>query len=228
MNREITSYEELERLVLKLGFLPFFKNSIQGFSVEEHTPPELWFPDDEDEEGPWEWKGPVARGGKCVYGKLFQGKAGFVSLEWFPDLANFRRDGYDFDARYEDGLASRKDKQLYDALAREGSLLTKELKTVCGYGKGGQKGFDTVITRLQMQTYVNVENFEYLVDRFGNLYGWGVARYTTPETQFGPEAVTAAYHRAPEESGARIQAYLQKLLPKASEKQIAQIIGAGR
>lgn len=27
-----------------------------------------------------------------------------ISPKWFPDFANFRRQGYDFDARYDDGL----------------------------------------------------------------------------------------------------------------------------
>ena len=38
-------------------------------AVEELCSPELWFADDVD--GPWEWKGPAARSGKCLYGKLF-------------------------------------------------------------------------------------------------------------------------------------------------------------
>ena len=48
--------------------------------------PRLWF---SDEEGPWEWKGPVIRNMNCAYGKLFNGKAGYVSLEWLPDFANY-------------------------------------------------------------------------------------------------------------------------------------------
>jgi len=47
---------------------------------------------------------------------FFHGKAGFISAEWFPDFANYRRDSYDFDARYEDGLARYQDKQVYDIL----------------------------------------------------------------------------------------------------------------
>ena len=43
----------------------------------------------------WEWKGDVARNRQLVYGKFFAGKAGFVSLKWFPDFCNYRRDGYD-------------------------------------------------------------------------------------------------------------------------------------
>ena len=63
---------------------------------------------------PLKWK--IRRSGKCLYGKLFNKKAGFVSREWIPDFANFRRDGYDFDARWDDGLASYKDKELYEAI----------------------------------------------------------------------------------------------------------------
>ncbi|MCC8097042.1 MAG: hypothetical protein LIO44_00420 [Eubacterium sp.] len=57
MNKFIYSYNDLADLVEEYGFLPLFKNQIEGFSVEEHTPPELWFAENAD--GPWEWKGPV-------------------------------------------------------------------------------------------------------------------------------------------------------------------------
>ena len=86
--------------------------------------------------------------GECFYGKFFAGKAGFVSREWFSAFANYRRDGYDFDALYEDGKAARKDKYIYGTVAENGSLLTGELKKKCNYGKGGTKGFETIITRL--------------------------------------------------------------------------------
>ena len=223
MTASITSPQALERLVLEMGFLPFFCNSIPGFSVEEHTPPELWF--SPQREGPWDWKGPVANGGRCVYGKFFQGKAGFVSLAWFPHLANYRRGGYDFEARYEDGLAPWKDWQIYCALQSHGSLLTRELKELCGYGRGGQRGFETVITRLQMMTYVNIQDFECRRDAHGLPYGWPTARYTTPEAQFGPSAVCSAYDDAPQASGERILAHLRTLLPHAEERQLLALLG---
>ena len=122
----LRSSDDLIAAVEQYGFLPFFRNEIHGFSIEELCPPELWFADDVD--GPWEWKGPAARSGKCLYGKLFNKKAGFVSREWIPDFANFRRDGYDFDARWDDGLASYKDKELYEAITGEGRVLSKRLK----------------------------------------------------------------------------------------------------
>ena len=60
-----------------------------------------------------------------------------MSQEWIPDFANFRRDGYDFDARWDDGLASYKDKELYEAIANEGTILSKRLKEALNYRKGG-------------------------------------------------------------------------------------------
>lgn len=220
--RELKSADDIVRLVEEVGFLPFFAHEITGFSIEENCPPELWFAGDVD--GPWEWKGPAARSGKCIYGKFFGGKAGFVSLEWFPDFANYRRDGYDFDARYEDGLASRKDKGVYDTIVEHGALLSKELKDLCDYRKGGSKGFDTVITRLQMRAYVNIADFVYMRDKFGRTYGWGVAKYSTPEELFGYGTVTAAYKREPEGSKQRMVEHLSKILPDAEEHQILKLI----
>lgn len=222
-NKKIKSENDLIKLVEQYGFLPFFRNEIISFSVEEHTPSELWFSDTAD--GPWEWKGPAARSGKCVYGKLFRNKAGFVSMEWFPDFANYRRDGYDFDARYEDGLSAHKDKEMYDIVLNGKSMLSKEIKSAGGYGKDGKKGFETIITRLQMQTYINIADFEYMLDAHSVPYGWGVARYTTPEEQFGAEFVCSAYRREPEESKERIFTHLTKLLPDADEKLILKMIG---
>lgn len=221
--RELTCAQELTALVEEIGFLPLFKSPVSGFSVEELCSPDLWFSD--EVEGPWEWKGPVARSGRCVYGRFFGGHPGFVSVDWLPDFANYRRDGYDFDARFDDGLASIKDRDLYETLARSGSLLSKELKRQCGYRKGGLRGFDTVIARLQMQTYVVVSNFEYEIDRNGVPYGWGVMRYSTPEKLFGYECVTSAYERAPEESKSRVAAHLTRLLPDADARQIAALVG---
>lgn len=204
------------------GFLPLFAGRLPGFSVEEHTPQSLWFT---DQDGPWEWKGPAAQSRRLVYGKFFGGRAGMVSLEWLPDLANLRRDGYDFDSRYEEGLSSHKDKEIISALEARGPMLSKSLKALCNYKKGGNKGFETVITRLQMQTYVVVNDFVYMRDKNGRPYGWGVAEYVTPENILGYDAVTAAYSRDPEESRRRIFDHLRRLLPTADEKELRRFIG---
>lgn len=219
---QVRGPEEVLELVERVGFLPFFKNRIPGFSLEECCPRELWFSDTVD--GPWEWKGPIARTGRCVYGKLFSGKAGFVSREWLPDFANFRRDGYDFDARFDDGLAAMKDKAVFEAVEKSGAILSKDLKELTGFGRGGIKGFDTVITRLQMQTYVIIRDFVYMRDKYGRTYGWGVAQYSTPEALFGYDFVSSAYERDPMESRQRVLDHLRAVIPDASRGEVEKLI----
>ena len=215
--------EDVIGLTREVGFLPLFAGEIGGFSIEENCPPELWF--NENVDGPWEWKGPIARGKTCAYGKFFGGRAGFISLDWFPDFANYRRDGYDFEGRFEDGLVKYKDKQIWDTLDQHGPLLSKDLKRLCDYRKGGNKGFDTVITRMQMQTFVTIADFAYMQDAQGQPYGWGVARYALPEALFGEERMAAADARKPIQSKERIFRHLRHLLPDATEEQLDRLLG---
>ncbi|MBQ9015387.1 MAG: hypothetical protein IJ109_04640 [Firmicutes bacterium] len=217
----ISTMEDLEEAVQGLGFLPYFTNSIPGFSIEEHVDPRVWFGDGP---GTWEWKGPVIHDLDCAYGKFLERKAVYISRDWFPDFANYRRDGYDFDARYEDGLAAYQDKVLYELVERNGPVLSKRLKALGGYRKGGNKGFDTRITRLQSQGYVVISDFVYMIDKKGNEYGWGVAEYTTPE-QFLGEAFTGnVYRRDPKESYERIRQHLHEILPEADDEAIRKIL----
>ena len=213
---------ELEALVQRMGFLPFFAGAVSQFSVEEFTPSQYWFVD--GVEGPWEWRMEAARRGVVAYGKLFAGKAGLVSREWYPDLANYRRDGYDFDARWEEGLAGYKEERVMDVLRREGPTLSKDLKRLAGFGKDGLKGFDTAITRLQMWTYVTVHSFDYALDKHGKPYGWGIARYAVTEDVLGAEVTRGAYCREPEQSRERIVRYLKTMCPHAAEDDLRKFI----
>lgn len=218
----IESKADLIAAVEKYGFLPFFQNSIEGFSIEERISPALWF---SGVEGPWEWKGPVIREAGCAYGKFFEKKACFISRSWFYHLANYRRDGYDFDARYEDGLASYKDKLLYELIEENAPVLSKHLKSLGNYKKGGNKGFDTSINRLQAQGYVIINNFVYMKDKFGKSYGWGVAEYTTPEELFGEDFSEKVYESSPEESFAKLLGHFTGLFPNEDISKLKKFLG---
>ena len=126
----IRTWQELVTWIDKIGFVPLFRNEVEGFSVEEHTSTRYWWTGSRRED-PWEWREIIAADRQVAYGKFFDGKAGFISLAWLPYFANFRRNGYDFDARFDDELASFRDKRLFDLLDANAPVLSKLSVVLC-------------------------------------------------------------------------------------------------
>jgi hypothetical protein len=202
----IHTVDDAIKYINKVGFLPLFKNSIDGFSLEEHTAPECWWCDD-PEVDPWIWREIIARSGKVAYGKFFDKKAGFISVEWLPYFANYRRDGYDFEALWDDEKASIRQKKIMDLFVNDNSdaeLYSFEVKHKAGFGKDGEKGFEGTITSLQMQLYLCLCDFRKRKNKKGDEYGWPIAVYSTPEHIWGYDYVTSAYKEEPSDSRRRI------------------------
>ena len=231
MDIYIRSKEDLIEAVERCGIVPFFSNNIKGFSIEENVDPRAYF---SDGPGVWEWKGPVIQELRCAYGKFFLNKACFISKEWFLDFANYRRDGYDFDARVNDGLVTYNEEYLYNLITSRHSMLSKTAKALGGYVKPREqgkdswqprKGFDTTINKLMMKGYIIIIDFDYEVDKNGEFYGWGISRYSTPEEFYGKKFADKCYKRTPEESYKRLFRQIKKLNPDADELQIEKFLG---
>ena len=209
----IRSKEDLAERIRAYGFLPFFRNGVLGWSVAEQIDPARWFT---DEEGPWEWKGPLASERVCVYGKFLRGKAAFVDPEAFADLANARRGGRDWEGMEDEGLAPYNDRLLMRYLAAHPYALSPRAKRECGF----TKGYDTVLTRLQMQTWVVTADFVYSRDAHGVPYGWGNAVIDLAERWLGDETLSVPDGRTPEESFERVVGRILRAMPNADEKAV--------
>lgn len=230
----IRSWEALTDWINEVGFLPLFANGVEGFSAEEHVSPDFWWTGNREED-PWEWREIIAASRRVAYGKFFDKKAGFISIDWLPYFVNFRRNGYDFDARWDDGLANRREKKIMDLLTdkdedgdilwKEDRILSTELKKKAGFGKHGEKNYPGIITGLQMQMYLVIIDFQRRVNKRGVEYGMPVSVMLPPEAVWGYETVTAAYSEQPERSWQRIVERLQELYPEADEKEIIKLIG---
>ena len=214
--------EELIALIDEIGFLPLFRNEVPLFSVEERTPPADWWSDSDRD--PWRWRQILAESGRVAYGKFFDKKAGFLSLKWLPVFANWRRDGYDFDARWDDGKATRRQKKIMDLFSENDILFSFDVRQKAGFGKEGERGFEGTLSDLQGQTYLVVGDFQRRLNKKGEPYGWAIARYTTPEARWGYEAVTAAYEEEPEASRARIFARAAERFPTADPAAFLKIL----
>ena len=205
--RSLKTVRDMTELVEEIGFLPLFDIGVSGFSVESMTPGQWWTGEETD---PWLWRVQAAREGRVVYGKFFRGHAGFVSREWFPRLANYRRDGYDFDSRWEEGLTTPRCRDIMQAVLQRGSALTCEVKAAVG-----AKGFEGALSQLESQTYLIIRDFEQKRNRFGEPYGWQIGVITTPEAAFGAEWTCSAYTESPLESYNRILNQAKQCFPDA-------------
>jgi len=230
----IRSSKDLVSFINEVGFLPLFGNEVAGFSVEERTASYYWWTGNRKED-PWEWREIIAAGHEVAYGKFFDKKAGFISLKWLPYFVNYRRNGYDFDAAYEDGLASRREKIIMDfymgedengdTLYKKDRILSTELKKLAGFGKSGEKNYPGIMTGLQMKLYLVTDEFRRRKNKQGEEYGMAVSLPITPEAVWGYDAVTSAYKESPFKSWEKIIEHVKALYPEAGEKEIVRLIG---
>lgn len=232
--RCIRTAEELTERVLEIGFLPYFAGGVPGFSAEECVAADAWWTGDVERD-PWVWRERIAAGHAVAYGKFFDGRAGFISPAWLPYFANSRRNGYDFDAKWQSGAASRREKAVMehfvdvesdDEPAFTGAALrSTELKKMAGFGKGGEKNFPGILTGLQMQLYLVIAGFGRRQNRRGEPYGMAVSVLTAPESIWGYGLISSAYEEDPRDSWARIFERVRERFPKAGEEEILRLVG---
>ena len=216
----IQSWEELIGWIDEVGFLPLFKNEVDGFSAEENTSDLYWWTGDEEQD-PWEWRRLIAHSGGVVYGKLFDGKAGFISRAWFPTSPT---GGETATTSTAAGTRS------WPPCGRSG-LLTKderfffELKRQAGFGKGGEKNFEGTVTDLQMGSYLLIRDFRRRANKKGFPYGWHISVYSTPEALWGYDHGSSAYSVAPAESKALTDEQIWRNFPEATQEELDAVLG---
>ena len=214
------SCSELSEMIQQIGFLPLLDSGIIGYSAEAIVDEDCRYvllPDGGWDWPLWKWKGPIVTEGNCVYGKFFAGKAGFISMKWWPDFCNYRR--HKRPAPSEGSI----EEAILQTLHEQGSMITRELRAACGFtGPKMRSRFDGYITRLQMACRIVTEDFVYPLDKHNHEYGWGWALLTIPENLLGKEACRCP--RTPQESFERIFAHFNTMLPQATEKQIMKLL----
>jgi len=227
----VTGPEAMVEAVKELGLVPFFENSIRGYSIEEMTPPEFWF--EGDELGPWDWKIVCVQSGEIAYGKfLWGGKAAFATVEFYRELMNYRRSL----PKYQPDEAGS---LIMDAVGENGSITIREVRGLLGVKKSAA---DAAIARLENQTRLVIGDMQR-VYRGPDLHynGWQTASFCRPEDLFDldssespsvpfpfeipPRAALGRDDRTPAESLAFLKAHVLRLAPHATERDLAKLLG---
>ena len=206
------------------GIIPFFENSVRGYSIEELTPPSFWLTD--EQLGPWDWKVDVVQSGEIVYGKfLCGGKASFATPEWYAHLRNWRLSQKKYKPT-DNGV------KVLDLIGKEGSCNARQIREMLGVKKSKA---DSVLAGLMQGTRIVIGDIQR-VYRGPNLEykGWQTASYCTPESlferpeeEFGPwhiKGTSLKCNCSPEESYSKLTGHIRNMFPEATENEIRKII----
>lgn len=180
----IDSSEAMLAAVRHFGMIPFFRNAVSGWSIEDLTAPGCWF-GNEDEGGtlgPWDWKIDTVRAGDIAYGKFIGGKAAFATFEWYRHLMNWRRSLAQH-ALAEDGHPAF----LLDAIKKNGSLEAHEMRALLKprIPDIKKQTVDALLQRLEMGTWAVIGDFTRVYRGPNLVYsGWQRSSITTPDELF--------------------------------------------
>ena len=203
----ITSKEDLKAYVEETGFLPLYQNEIPGFSVEELSVSGSFRSGDRRSD-PLCWKRQLSGDKDMAYGAFFDGREGYISREWFPVFAAYRRRSHGPD----------RERVCWDLLSqeiRDRGFITRNSCRILMERLGTGPGPDRILKHLQAGTYLIQE------------YSKKEIHYINPEQRWGRDYVCSCTDRK-EEAWARITGRLLQLHPELTQRQLLRVLGTGR
>lgn len=219
----VLSAEGMLSLIKEYQLIPFFVNPIPGYSVEEHTPPDLWFT--EDNLGPWDWKIECVRSGDIAYGKfLFGGKAAFATVDVYREIMNWRRSLPKFKPTPDQ-------QKVLDYLEEQGSITVPEVRRLMGVTKSAA---DALLARIQMQSRIITGDITRVYRGMDLRYsGWQRSSFCTPEALFeeldfpfpGFQPRTLRSSLTPDESLEFLKETVRKVCGDVPDKVLMKMLG---
>jgi hypothetical protein len=221
--RKIIEYKDFISILDEIGFMPLSKNRVNFINLTDLTVPAQWhteLPSD-----PWQWRVNVEKDGKAAYGKLFDKKPGFISLEWYPKFLTARRKGRSFQEIYLDGLISNYAKQIYTLFEDHESLAVHEIKALIGVTKELSSKFESAMSELQMAMLVTVNGTKQKLNSKGEPYGWPSTAYSTVETWAGEKIIEESEAISAQDAEDDIIIRIEDVVPGISRAKLKSFIG---
>lgn len=227
---KFTTFDEFVNTVRRIGFLPggFPWSENGALSVHSLADPGVMWHSGIPDLDPWMWRIRVLTDCEDIaYGKVFGGKSGYITREWYPTFIAARRRADTLDEAWEDGKISRTSKLVYDALRDVPALSTFDLKAAAGLNREKKSVYERALTDLQMSLYITYCGEAQKISRAGEPYGWPGAVFCTVENFF-PGVEEEAAEIDPDEAAERIAERVWDILPWVDDKEIKALIHAAK
>ena len=218
----LKEYNEFISVVERLGFMTLSNNCIGFPNLENMTEENQWHTDLPSD--PWRWRVNIEKDKKAAYGKLFDKKPGYISLEWYPKFFAARRKRRSFMDMYEDGLMSIYAKQIYELFNEDSILAVHEIKAMAGFTKELNSKYESAMIELQMGMFITVNGTKQKISAKGEPYGWPSTAYSKVET-WAKEIVILSDNINPEDAKKEILLRIEEIVPDAQPKKVNQFLG---
>lgn len=228
----VKNFSDFVAALLNAGFSMGGGNSEGIFAVipwswydaPPYPTPVRWHTGD-PETDPWEWRIRVLdERDDIAYAKLFFGKSGYITREWYPYFLSVRRGGRSLADEYYEGNISRFAKRIYDVIAAHGALPVHAIKHIAGISREDGSRFDRALIELQRKMYVTMCGSARKISKTGEEYGWPSTAFCTVESFFGEEITDEASGIDAGEAAEMIKEQIIRLNPAANPRKIPRFI----
>ena len=217
----INTFSDFCSILRKIGFAVSASNDEGIFNLNRYYSDKIRHHTWDPETDPWEWRiRSVTERDDIAYGKVFNSKGGWITKEWYPYFLAVRRNGYDLDDMYSDGLISVMERDVYNVIRESGEIAMYEIKRILNIGRELNSKYESALVKLQMKMFITVCGETHKTNKFGEPYGWGINVFTPVENFFGDIAFIDI-----DIATDKITERVREINPNASDKDINRFIG---
>ncbi|WNR45895.1 AlkZ-related protein [Paenibacillus roseipurpureus] len=178
VNVKAETYEDVKKLVKKIGILPLSSFIPDHPSLESLTTSEQWHTGLETD--PWLWRDRLPGEGLAAYGRFFAKKPLLIASNLFPLLKNLLDDPYTVDERYADGELSKAAVDVYHAIEANEGIDVKALRAATNLkAKESKNEFDRALIDLQSKADIVIAGISERLNANGTKNGWNSTCYMT-------------------------------------------------
>ena len=216
----INTFSDFCSILRNIGFAVSASNDEGIFNLNRYYSEKIRHHTGDSETDPWEWRiRSVTECDDIAYAKVFNSKGGWITKEWYPYFYAIRRNGYDLDEMYSDGLISGMERDVYNVICESGEIAMHDIKRILNISRESNSKYETTLVKLQMKMFITICGETHKISKIGKPKGWGINVFTPVENFFSDIKIIDR-----ETAIEKITERILEINPLASDKNIKRFL----